>query len=218
MSARSVVRPPVAALALANALVLLTGAVRAGGFPVPLDRWIAAHTPGLHATGVPGAVMTAASLVTGVATPYVAVAVTVAASYRLRRADRSLVRSGEVVRPLAALVVSVVLGKIVVHRTGPLGTRLHVFGYFPSGHTATALVCSWMLAAFAARRRPGWRRRLQATAVGWTLLVAAGLVVHRYHWLSDTVGGVLLGSLVLVTAGPSWRGRRATAEPSASRY
>ena len=62
------------------------------------------------------------------------------------------------------------------------------FHSFPSGHTAT----SFALAAFLAARYPRW--------AGWfylgAALVAAGRVLGGSHYLSDVLGGIILGLMV----------------------
>jgi membrane-associated phospholipid phosphatase len=73
----------------------------------------------------------------------------------------------------------------------------HHGGGFPSGHTASFLVCYGVLALIATR--PGGRSRrtaLAAVAIG-TLVIAAALVYDGFHWLSDTVGSMALGVALL---------------------
>ena len=54
-------------------------------------------------------------------------------------------------------------------RTGPPGTQLHhLLGYYPSVHTATALVCTGLLLRFTRRLHPHWRPRLLAASTDWT--------------------------------------------------
>ncbi len=93
-------------------------------------------------------------------------------------------------------------------------------GYFPSGHTATALVCFGTAAFLAlALLRPdlsapdtprsgpagpqaGWDSLIRV-AVGAGLVVGVvvglGTVLTGNHWPSDIVGGLLVGTVVLVT-------------------
>ena len=83
-------------------------------------------------------------------------------------------------------------------RTGPPGTQLHhLLGYYPSVHTATALVCTGLLLRFTRRLHPHWPPRLLAASTDWTLIVAASLVIHRCHWFTDVLAGLLLGTLIL---------------------
>ena len=93
-----------------------------------------------------------------------------------------------------------VLGlKALLGRPGPPGSTVHgVFGYYPSGHTATALVCSATVAALLAERHPCSRGRLAAASASWTVLVGASMVFHGFHWLSDVVAAVLLGGVIVL--------------------
>jgi len=72
-----------------------------------------------------------------------------------------------------------------------------VVGYYPSGHTATAMVCAVILAAIGAQLRPDWRRLL-ATSASWTVLVGASMVFHRFHWPSDVFASLLLGAVIFL--------------------
>jgi undecaprenyl-diphosphatase len=190
-----VLRRPRVVLVLAVALVLLTAAVAAGAWPVSLDRRLAAAV-----LGTDPQLLRLAAGVTRLATPQVSVALTVAAAAWLSRRERDPAALRTVAVPLVALVVGVVGGKVLLHRAGPSGRPLHhLLGYYPSGHTATALVCAGLLTRLVVHRSPTWRARLVVAATAWTALVATSLVLHRYHWLSDVVAGALLGSLVLLS-------------------
>lgn len=94
---------------------------------------------------------------------------------------------------------------------------------FPSGHTASFLVCYGVLALIATR--PGTRsRRVALTVVGaGTLVIAASLVYDGFHWLSDTVGSMALGvallsllSQNLTTARPTARSDADAGQPARS--
>lgn len=63
---------------------------------------------------------------------------------------------------------------------------------YPSGHTARAVV----LAALVAFVFP----RVRASVAAWLLLVPAALVVAGDHTVSDVVGGMLLGLLLVLGA------------------
>lgn len=67
---------------------------------------------------------------------------------------------------------------------------------FPSGHAmaASALWITLALIAAAAERRSGPRRLLIASGVAVALLVAWSRVYIGVHYLSDVVGGLLIGS------------------------
>ena len=84
---------------------------------------------------------------------------------------------------------------------------------FPSGHAATAFASAAALLAWA----PGWRR-------GWILAAASGVALSRVmlnaHFLSDVVGGALMGWwsgeagwLVARYVAPRWGARRSRGAP-----
>ncbi|MFB7467498.1 phosphatase PAP2 family protein [Streptomyces sp. NPDC056224] len=94
----------------------------------------------------------------------------------------------------------------------------HAPGFsFPSGHAMTALVsCAVLLLALLPLVPPAWRPLPWALAVTSVLGVGYTRVALGVHWVSDVVGGWLLG-LVVVTATTlvfeAWRadtGRRRT--------
>ena len=97
-----------------------------------------------------------------------------------------------------AMTSTVLLFKWLVGRAGPPGSGpAGSFGAFPSGHTATALVCAATLAALVGFARPQWAIAARLAAAAWALLVAWSVVWVHYHFLNDVLGSFLLGSLVL---------------------
>lgn len=97
-----------------------------------------------------------------------------------------------------ALTVTVLAGKWLLARPGPTGSDpVAILGAYPSGHTATAMVCTGTLAALVARRHPRYRRRLALAVAGWTTLVAWSLLWLHFHWLCDVLGASLLAALLL---------------------
>ena len=66
------------------------------------------------------------------------------------------------------------------------------FGSFPSGHVANAATVSVALAILLQRR---W---VWFAAAPWTLLMILSRTYLGAHWLSDTIGGLLLGSAVAI--------------------
>lgn len=185
----------VPALLLA-AVVLVTVSVVRGGVSVPIDEVVKGATPGQgHGPVVPDLL---ALLVVDIATPLVwvgAVLLLVLGLWARTRRWAPLVLAGSAV---GLLIVTVLLGKGLIARPGPAATKVFGdFGSYPSGHTATALVCAGVVAELVSEARPALRRRARAVAAGWTLLVAASLLWLHFHWLSDVVGSMLAGSLVL---------------------
>lgn len=66
------------------------------------------------------------------------------------------------------------------------------FGSFPSGHVANAATVSVALAILLQRR---W---VWFAGAAWTVLMILSRTYLGAHWLSDTVGGLLLGGAVAV--------------------
>ncbi|WP_442817274.1 phosphatase PAP2 family protein [Streptomyces sp. NBC_01216] len=84
-------------------------------------------------------------------------------------------------------------------RPGPL--EPWAAGYYPSGHTATAVV-AYFGAAFLVSAR------LLPVAAVLTAATGAGLVLRGYHWPLDVVASLCLGVLVLAVS--SSRTRRSS--------
>jgi len=62
------------------------------------------------------------------------------------------------------------------------------FGSFPSGHTANAATAAALLVLFLPRAWAG------VAAVAYVLLMAVCRTYVGAHWLTDTIGGVLVGA------------------------
>ncbi|MFJ4922684.1 phosphatase PAP2 family protein [Streptomyces sp. NPDC088725] len=131
-----------------------------------------------------------------------------AAGYALWRGQRA--------RALAAAVTMAVVPALVVplkiwtDRPGPLTDAT---GYYPSGHTATAMV-AYGAAALLLTPYAGARGTAPAAAV-LTVATGTGLILRGYHWPLDVLGSLLLcGILLLLLAlvlnriGPDGAGRR----------
>jgi membrane-associated phospholipid phosphatase len=105
------------------------------------------------------------------------------------------------------------LVKTVVNRSRPSPSLVHVVQRitspsFPSGHTLHYVVFYGFLAfVFATSFRPSWGRNLLIAVCGVLIvLVGPSRVFLGEHWLTDVVGGYLLGGLLLVPiiAGYLW--------------
>lgn len=105
----------------------------------------------------------------------------------------------------ALLLLNVVVGalKIMVGRTKPrLGLDVIDAGgmSFPSGHSANA-VLTWGLIAYLlvqySRRARARTGRLIVTVASITVAVCAVSLFRNTHWLTDLVGGVLIGATLL---------------------
>ena len=101
-----------------------------------------------------------------------------------------------------ATLGTVILLKIWIHRPGP-GTAVFgdaSLGFFPSGHTADAVLSygtsALLLCVFVipdSRLNADARRSRQAiiaAAIILIVLTIAGLLWSNFHWLSDTVGSL----------------------------
>jgi membrane-associated phospholipid phosphatase len=180
------------------AFVVLTAAVATGFGVQSFDDWAVRTLPWAEAPGGPHSLARASYLLVLLAQPEVSVTVTlvVAGVWSWSRGDLDPLR--RIAPPVLAGGFVVLALKVLVRRPGPpLSDPVTIAGYFPSGHTATALLCAGVLASAVAERRPRRRAPLLAVAGAWTLAMAAALLYHRFHWVSDVLGSVLLGLLVL---------------------
>jgi len=157
-----------------------------------------------HRTATATSAMRVATAFGGSAVLLFVVAVTGAVGWWRRRRLRTLLLM------LAAWGGANVLFRLVkalvARPRPPAGFALgHFTGFsFPSGH-ATAAAATWcMAAALAATIAPTWSRKI----AGWTaaVLIAALVGVSRLylgaHWLTDVVGGAVLGIVwILVVLG-----------------
>lgn len=95
---------------------------------------------------------------------------------------------------MAAVPALVVPLKLWTDRQGPL---TEATGYFPSGHTTTAMVAYGATALLLVP----YVRRTWVTLVAAVLLTAAtsvGLVLRGYHWPLDVVAGWCLSGVLLL--------------------
>ncbi|MFE4217481.1 phosphatase PAP2 family protein [Streptomyces sp. NPDC056844] len=123
-----------------------------------------------------------------VAVPVLACAVLVA---WFRGARRPAVYAVLTMAAVPALVVPL---KLWTDRQGPL---TEATGYYPSGHTTTAMVAYGAAALLLAP----YLRRSWVTLAAAVLLTAAtsvGLVLRGYHWPLDVVAGWCLSGVLLL--------------------
>lgn len=193
--ARRVVDVVIPALLL-TAFALLTVEVVRGGAVVRLDDLVRDWTPGQgNGPMVPDLL---GLVVVDIATPPVCVAAVLllGAVLSLRTGRWApLVLTGAATTLLTATVL---LGKELIDRQAPdyVGVA-GAGGAYPSGHTATAIICAGVVAELVSHARPARRRLAWLLAAGWTLLVAVALLWLHFHWLSDVLGSMLLGSALL---------------------
>jgi membrane-associated phospholipid phosphatase len=133
--------------------------------------------------------------------PVIALAAVAVAAYAIS-AGRPRIVLAVLWTPLAFATNEVM--KLLVHHPRPTSAMIALpdsFG-FPSGHSAaaSALYLTLALVAAGAEPRPAVRRLLIGLGVGIALVVAWSRVYLGVHYLSDVVGGLLLGSAGAVAA------------------
>ena len=183
------------------ALLVLTEQVLTGGpltdIDVDIAMWLRGQGP-RHPF-----ILAMAEVISRIATPQWSVAGSLVLAGGMSRCARSwqpLKRTTAAVGLLSATVLGM---KMLIDRPGPRGSG--ATGYFPSGHTATAVVCGGTLLLLAHGLWPGLRRfHLRRLVVLWALLVGWAMTWHNYHWLTDVIAAWLLGGLLLVALS-SWR-------------
>lgn len=136
-----------------------------------------------------------------VALPVLALAMVCA--YLRQRSIAPLVGCG-----LAMLCVPLLVAplKLLFDRPGPLGGS----GYYPSGHTATAVVAygAVVLLLWPLLRSATARWCAVALAVALVVATGVGLVVRGYHWPLDVTASCALGGLLLLLSRFPWRAAR----------
>ena len=194
---------------LAISLLCLGVAVHRGWLD-GLDRRVDGNFPVLRTGGGMSWLQQVASWLTSAVNPRVLAPVTlIVAAVLPDRSGRSALRT--VLPPVVLMSAAVLVVKVLLARPGPPGSPdVQWLGWWPSGHTATTLVCLASLAMFSGRRL------LVLAAAVVTSLVAASLVVIHAHWLSDVVGALLLGLLVLICCRPRVDHAVAVTPPSPS--
>ncbi|MFE7566184.1 phosphatase PAP2 family protein [Streptomyces sp. NPDC057539] len=121
-----------------------------------------------------------------VAVPVLALAI----GYALWRGQRA--RPLMAALAMAAVPLLVVPLKIWIDRPGPLTDAT---GYYPSGHTATAMVA---YGAAALLLTPRGRKWAMPAAVLLTLATGIGLLLRGYHWPLDVLGSLALCGMPLL--------------------
>ncbi|HEV7208467.1 MAG TPA: phosphatase PAP2 family protein [Mycobacteriales bacterium] len=185
----------VPALLLAAFGGLLAG-VLAGGPVISVDHqvrsWVLAHSS--------ARLVRLSTAVTNVGSPgHSVIALAVVATFLgwRRRRTGPMLLSGLAAGVLAAAVLLI---KMWVHRPGPelpMEGPLYA-GYFPSGHTTSAVVCYGIIALLLVRRADRWHRWIPYAAGGGAgLLVGLCLIYSNFHWLSDVLAGWALGGTLL---------------------
>ncbi|WSZ82015.1 phosphatase PAP2 family protein [Streptomyces sp. NBC_00859] len=182
---RRVLLPALGCLLL---FALITWQVMTAGPLLRLDTRVDRHIVGTGPGRLSGALSDLGN--TEVALPVLVVAM----AYALWRGSRRDVLAAALA--MAVVPALVVPLKLWTARSGPLDPST---GYFPSGHSATAMVAyggaALLLTPYTRRNWP------VPVAVILTVATGTGLLLHGYHWPLDVLASWLLcGALLLVTA------------------
>ncbi len=121
-------------------------------------------------------------------------AVFVAMMCVLRRSIRPAVLAGITV---FFLVVLTVLAQAAVGRPDTHGAVHRFGGSYPSGHTATIIVCFGLLVLLLRPRPERWLWLVPALAGA---VMGGCLLVQAAHWTTDVIGGALLAVVILAAA------------------
>jgi membrane-associated phospholipid phosphatase len=185
------------ALALLACLVALT-AVVAAGWIAPLDQ-ATAVAAAVHRTAFQSAV--AINVTALGSAPVITIIAVIAAAYAVA-AGRPRVVLALAWTPLAFLLDSAI--KLLIRHPRPTVAMIALPPdySFPSGHAvaASALYVTLALLAAGVERRAGPRRLLIASGILVAVLVAWSRVYLGVHYLSDVVGGLMLGTAGAIVA------------------
>lgn len=108
--------------------------------------------------------------------------------------------------------LAVELAKTVAHTARPLNGLIHVTSFaFPSGHAAGSIVFCGVLVYLGWSWWGSMKARAPLCAAFATIVLAVGMdrIYLNVHWLSDVIGGVLLGGFLLtasILAFQTWKG------------
>ncbi|RCV91056.1 bifunctional DedA family/phosphatase PAP2 family protein [Billgrantia montanilacus] len=110
---------------------------------------------------------------------------------------------------LGAIALLNTLGKAIIGRSRP-DSPDYLTGSlaYPSAHASSAVVLYGLAAAFLAQELPHQRRFWAYwVAIALTLPMALSRLTIGVHWLSDLIGGALLGLVVCALVRLSWQRR-----------
>ncbi len=182
--------PPAVRAAVLSAVLFATLTVTVAFEP----RWLVVSVDGTVARSVVDAlvghpaVQTLLRVVTWAGHPLVVDAIVLVLAAVLWQRHRPVAGAAVVVNGLVSLLVRELV-KTLLDRPRPLGGfSLATGGSYPSGHTAGAAFVAVAVVVLVGR---AW---VVVVATAYALAVAASRVLLDVHWLSDVVGGVLLGA------------------------
>ena len=195
---------------LAAVFVALAYQVRAGGWVTGADPAVLGWFTGHRSDWVTGPAIAVTDAGGPAGTIIAAVVIGAVLSRRARSPIPALILIGTVG---AAALASTVTKSVVGHARPPIVSQvlLETDHSFPSGHATGAMV-SFMMAAvmFGYGLPPTRRALLLILAAVVTVVVSVTRLYLGEHWLTDVVGGVLLGGLAAVIGGAlytSWMDR-----------
>jgi membrane-associated phospholipid phosphatase len=200
LAALSLRRPGGRSLALLGLFALVALSVELGWWS-RLD-----HSVNVWSTSQRGTLLwDAAKTVHDIANPNIALPVTLAfgllAAWRRHRWGIA----GEAAFRVGLVVASVLLLKPLLAVPGPRDSLGDHGGAFPSGHTTSTVVCVALLVAWV-----GWPRSVTGRVAVDAVVVAVvggSLIYIHYHYVSDVVGGVVLGLFSATLPLPFFRPR-----------
>jgi membrane-associated phospholipid phosphatase len=148
----------------------------------------------------------AGKVVFDVATPEVALPITLALGLLAAWRHRQWEIVGDAAIRVGLVVASVLVLKPLIAAPGPTRNSLGPHGgAFPSGHTTSTVVCMALLLAWVGRPRAATGRIAVNAAV--VAVVGVTVIYLSYHYVSDVVGGVVLGTLIATLPLPFLRRR-----------
>jgi undecaprenyl-diphosphatase len=146
----------------------------------------------------------AAKIVFDLATPETVLPITLALGLLVAWRQHRWQTAGEAVVRVGLVVASVLLLKPLLAVPGPTrGAFGSHGGTFPSGHTTSTLVCMALILAWLGR--PRGRTAAVAVVAIVVGVVSVTVIYLNYHYVSDVVGGVILGVLIATVPLPVLR-------------
>lgn len=117
--------------------------------------------------------------------------------------------AGILITSLLVGVASSELLKLLISRQRPSDMLIHAAGSsYPSGHSLSAATLAVALAIVLGRdANPIIAKLLAAAAAVWVLLMMWSRTALHVHWLTDTIGGALLGTAIAILSAAAWQRR-----------
>ena len=104
---------------------------------------------------------------------------------------------------LVLLAVAYVFFEVLVINYRPVLEDGELAASYPSSHTMLAVAVAGMGAIYLLRRRKPeiWHGLLSAALIGLACVTVASRLFSGVHWLTDIVGGLLLGGVIVAAYG-----------------